>query len=51
MPGLAMLRALWAYRGFVWSSVMREFHGKYRESLLGGRCCITPPLICGSLTE
>ena len=35
MPGLPMLKALWAYRSFVWSSVLREFHGKYRESLLG----------------
>lgn len=30
-----MFRSLWAYRGFVWSSVQREFNGKYRESLLG----------------
>ena len=44
MPGLAMLRALWAYRGFVWSSVMREFHGKYRESLLGAFWSIANPL-------
>ena len=35
MPGLTMLKALWLYRNFVWSSVLREFHGKYRESLLG----------------
>lgn len=44
MPGLAMLRALWAYRGFVWSSVMREFHGKYRESLLGAFWSVANPL-------
>lgn len=44
MPGLIMLRALWAYRGFVWSSVMREFHGKYRESLLGAFWSIANPL-------
>jgi lipopolysaccharide transport system permease protein len=44
MPSLAMLRALWAYRGFVWSSVMREFHGKYRESLLGAFWSVANPL-------
>ncbi len=44
MPGLAMFRALWAYRGFVWSSVMREFHGKYRESLLGAFWSVANPL-------
>ena len=30
-----MFRALWDYRQFVLSGVLREFHGKYRESLLG----------------
>ena len=44
MPGLPMLKALWAYRGFVWSSVMREFHGKYRESLLGAFWSVANPL-------
>jgi lipopolysaccharide transport system permease protein len=44
MLGLAMLRALWAYRGFVWSSVLREFNGKYRESLLGGFWSVVHPL-------
>ena len=39
-----MFRALWAYRGFIWSSVMREFHGKYRESLLGAFWSIANPL-------
>lgn len=39
-----MLRALWAYRGFVWSSVLREFHGKYRESLLGAFWSVANPL-------
>ena len=39
-----MFRALWAYRGFVWSSVMREFHGKYRESLLGAFWSVANPL-------
>lgn len=44
MPGLLMLKALWSYRGFVWSSVLREFHGKYRESLLGGFWSVANPL-------
>lgn len=44
MPGLAMLRALWSYRGFIWSSVMREFHGRYRESLLGAFWSVVNPL-------
>lgn len=44
MPGLPMLKALWGYRGFVWSSVMREFHGKYRESLLGAFWSVANPL-------
>ena len=39
-----MIRALWTYRGFVWSSVMREFHGKYRESLLGAFWSVANPL-------
>lgn len=39
-----MLKALWAYRGFVWSSVLREFHGKYRESLLGAFWSVANPL-------
>jgi lipopolysaccharide transport system permease protein len=39
-----MLRALWAYRGFVWSSVLREFNGKYRESLLGAFWSVAHPL-------
>ena len=44
VPGLPMLRAVWAYRGFVWGSVMREFHGKYRESQLGVFWSVANPL-------
>ena len=44
MPGLPMLKALWAYRSFVWSSVLREFNGKYRESLLGAFWSVANPL-------
>lgn len=39
-----MLRGLWAYRGFVWGSVRREFDGRYRESLLGALWAIANPL-------
>ncbi|WP_347485398.1 ABC transporter permease [Vandammella animalimorsus] len=39
-----MLRALWAYRSFILSSVKREFHGKYRESLLGAFWSVANPL-------
>lgn len=39
-----MLKALWACRSFVWSSVLREFHGKYRESLLGAFWSVANPL-------
>ena len=44
MPGLQMLRALWQYRGFVWSSVQREFQSRYRESLLGAFWSVANPL-------
>jgi len=39
-----MLAALWRYRGFVTSSVWREFSGRYRESLLGVLWAIAQPL-------
>jgi len=39
-----MLKALWAYRGFVAGSVKREFQTKYRNSLLGGAWNIINPL-------
>jgi len=42
MPG--MLRALWAYRGFILGSVKREFQSKYRNSLLGAAWTIINPL-------
>lgn len=38
------LRALWNYRDFVFSSVLREFNGKYRESLLGAFWSVANPL-------
>lgn len=39
-----MLRALWAYRGFITASVRREFQLKYRSSLLGFAWTILNPL-------
>ena len=44
LPGPAMLRALWAYRGFVASSIAREFSARYRESLLGAFWSVANPL-------
>ena len=44
MPGLQMLKALWAYRRFVWSSVLRDFNARYRESLLGAFWAVASPL-------
>jgi lipopolysaccharide transport system permease protein len=39
-----LLRALWAYRGFILGSVKREFQLKYRNSLLGATWTILNPL-------
>jgi len=39
-----MVRALWAYRGFILGSVKREFQSKYRNSLLGGVWMVLNPL-------
>ena len=39
-----MFHSLWAYRGFVLSSVLREFNGRYRESLLGAFWAVANPL-------
>lgn len=39
-----MLKALWAYRGFILGSVKREFQSKYRNSLLGAAWTIINPL-------
>jgi homopolymeric O-antigen transport system permease protein len=40
----AILRALWAYRGFILGSVKREFQSKYRNSLLGVAWTVLNPL-------
>lgn len=39
-----MFRSLLAYRGFVLSSVLREFNGRYRESLFGAFWAVANPL-------
>jgi lipopolysaccharide transport system permease protein len=39
-----MLRALWAYRGFILGSVKREFQLKYRNSVLGAAWTVLNPL-------
>lgn len=41
---MQMLKALWAYRGFIYGSVKREFQSKYRNSLLGAAWTIINPL-------
>ena len=38
------LRALWAYRAFIGSSVGREFHVRYKRSLLGATWAVLNPL-------
>jgi len=40
----SMLKGIWAYRGFIASSVKREFQSKYRNSLLGAAWTILNPL-------
>lgn len=40
----AILRALWAYRGFILGSIKREFQSKYRNSLLGAAWTVLNPL-------
>lgn len=39
-----MLRALWAYRGFIFGSVKREFQSRYQNSLLGAAWTVLNPL-------
>jgi lipopolysaccharide transport system permease protein len=40
-----MLRALWAYRGFVRNMVAREFRARYTGSLLGAGWALITPLL------
>lgn len=39
-----MFRSLWQFRGFVLSSVLREFNGRYRGSLFGAFWAVANPL-------
>ena len=39
-----LVRALWAYRGFVLGSVKREFQSRYRNSVLGAAWTVLQPL-------
>lgn len=39
-----MLKPLWAYRGFIFGSIKREFQTKYRNSLLGVAWTVINPL-------
>lgn len=39
-----MLKSLWAYRGFIFGSIKREFQSKYRNSLLGAAWTVINPL-------
>lgn len=41
---LAIVKNLWAYRGFILGSVKREFQSKYRNSLLGAAWTVIQPL-------
>ncbi|WP_298933071.1 ABC transporter permease [uncultured Ramlibacter sp.] len=41
---MAMLRSLWAYRGFILGSVRREFQSRYQNSLLGAAWTVLNPL-------
>lgn len=39
-----LLKPLWAYRGFIFGSVKREFQSKYRNSMLGAAWTVLNPL-------
>src|SRR4051795_4486529 len=41
---MALLRALWAYRGFILGSVRREFQSRYQNSVLGAAWTVLNPL-------
>ncbi|MBB3118063.1 ABC transporter permease [Pseudoduganella violacea] len=44
MISAAMLRGVWAYRGFISGSVKREFQSKYRNTMLGAVWNVLSPL-------
>jgi lipopolysaccharide transport system permease protein len=41
---MLLINPLWAYRGFIFGSVKREFQTKYRNSLLGAAWMVLNPL-------
>mgnify|MGYP003606241858 FL=1 len=41
---MQMIKALWAYRGFILGSVRREFQSRYSNSLLGAAWTVINPL-------
>lgn len=43
-PLSGILRALWAYRGFIAGSVKREFQSRYQNSVLGAAWSVLQPL-------
>ncbi|HZV64410.1 MAG TPA: ABC transporter permease [Telluria sp.] len=44
MMASAMLRGIWAYRGFVFGSVKREFQSKYGNAILGAAWSLLSPI-------
>lgn len=41
---MAIIKALWAYRGFILGSVKREFQSRYQNSMLGAAWMVLNPL-------
>jgi lipopolysaccharide transport system permease protein len=41
---MTLIKALWAYRGFILGSVRREFQSRYQNSVLGAAWAVLNPL-------
>src|SRR6185295_13899523 len=41
---ISLVRPAWAFRGFIFATVQREFQSKYRNSLLGAAWTVIQPL-------
>src|SRR5439155_17861766 len=41
---MTVIKALWAYRGFILGSVKREFQSRYQNSMLGAAWTVLNPL-------
>lgn len=39
-----MLLAIYGYRGFIWSSIKRDFQSRYQTSMLGALWLVLQPL-------